>query len=145
MPEFPFHIAVRVRDIDEARHFYGELMGLPEGRSAKDWIDFNLYGHQLVVHFDPNLGARGQIQSYANDVDDKSVPIPHCGVVLSLSEWTMLKDRVAGFVDNFVIEPYVRFEGEPGEQATMFFLDPSGNALEFKAFRDIEGSLFATH
>ena len=144
MPVNPFHIAVQVRNIEEARHFYGQLLGLPEGRSAEDWIDFNLYGHQFVVHLNKNLGPTGSIQNISNGVDDQAVPIPHCGVVLNLQQWDELRTTVEGFVTEFVIAPYVRFEGQPGEQRTMFFCDPSGNALEFKAFKNIEAQLFAT-
>jgi extradiol dioxygenase family protein len=142
MPDYPFHIAITVRNIPEARHFYGELMGFPEGRSDQDWIDFNMYGHQLVVHLDPTLGENGKVRQWHNPVDEHQVPVPHCGVVLSPEEWNKLKKRVSEFIDEFVLEPYTRFAGEPGEQSTMFFADPSGNALEFKAFRDIETELF---
>jgi len=138
----PFHLAIQVRDLEEARSFYGTKMGLPEGRSSEHWIDFNLLGHQLVVHVNPALGAKGKVSRIGNHVDGHGVPVPHFGVVLEIAQWQALVEQVKGFVD-FVIEPYVRFKGEPGEQATMFFLDPSGNALEFKAFRDIQGSLFA--
>ena len=142
MPVHPFHIAVTVRNIPEARHFYGVLLGLPEGRSDHEWIDFNMFGHQFVVHLDPNLGDHSQVKLWENPVDDKQVPVPHCGVVLSLDEWEQLRLKVSEFVDEFIVEPYTRFEGETGEQRTMFFKDPSGNALEFKAFRDVEGELF---
>jgi extradiol dioxygenase family protein len=138
----PFHLAIQVRDLDEARDFYGRKMGLPEGRSSEHWIDFNLLGHQLVVHVNPALGAQGKVSQIGNHVDGHGVPVPHFGVVLEIAQWEALAEQVKGFVD-FVIEPYVRFKGQPGEQATMFFLDPSGNALEFKAFRDIQNSLFA--
>lgn len=139
----PFHIAVQVRDIDEAREFYGVKMGLPEGRSSEDWIDFNLFGHQYVVHLNPQIGSNGKVTSTSNPVDGHGVPIPHCGVVLNFDEWEEFSVKVREFVDEFIIEPYVRFKGQPGEQGTMFFMDPSGNALEFKAFRDIENELFA--
>jgi len=139
----PFHLAIQVRDIDEARDFYGTKMGLPEGRSAEQWIDFNLFGHQLVTHLNPMIGKQGSVNSMANHVDGHGVPVPHFGVVLPMQEWKNLADKVRGFITGFLIEPYVRFEGEPGEQATMFFTDPSGNALEFKAFNDIEAQLFA--
>jgi uncharacterized protein len=139
----PFHIAVQVRDIDEAREFYGAKMGLPEGRSSEDWIDFNLFGHQYVVHLNPQIGSNGKVTSTSNPVDGHGVPIPHCGVVLHFDEWEEFSEKVREFVDEFIIEPYVRFKGQPGEQGTMFFMDPSGNALEFKAFRDIENELFA--
>jgi extradiol dioxygenase family protein len=138
----PFHLAIQVRDLEEARDFYGRKMGLPEGRSSEHWIDFNLLGHQLVVHVNPALGAQGKVSQIGNHVDGHGVPVPHFGVVLEIAQWEALAEQVKGFVD-FVIEPYVRFKGQPGEQATMFFLDPSGNALEFKAFRDIQNSLFA--
>ncbi len=138
----PFHIAIPVRDIPEARQFYAGLLGCEEGRSTENWIDFNLYGHQFVVHYVEALGAEGQVQLYYNDVDKKGVPVPHQGVVLNMQDWESLKRQVMGQV-KFVIEPYIRFKGKPGEQATMFFLDPSGNALEFKAFENRD-QLFAT-
>ena len=144
MPNFPFHLAIQVRDINEARHFYGQLLGLPEGRSAEHWIDFDLFGHQLVTHLNPELGAEGQVAQIVNGVDGEGVPVPHFGVVLDPEHWQTLRQRVESFIDEFVIEPYTRFAGQPGEQSTLFFLDPSGNALEFKAFADIEGQLFAT-
>jgi len=140
----PFHVAVPVRDIAEARDFYGRLLGLPIGRSDSHWIDFNLFGHQFVVHLDPSLGPEGGVQRSANPVDGHQVPIPHYGVVLEMADWQALADRVRQAGIPFVIEPYIRFQGQPGEQATMFFLDPTGNALEFKAFRDIAAQLFAT-
>jgi len=143
MPLTPFHLAIQVRDIDEARDFYGVKMGLPEGRSALEWIDFNLFGHQLVTHLNPSIGKTGKVPSIANGVDGHGVPVPHFGVVLDFENWEALADTVSEFIDGFVIEPYVRFKGEPGEQGTMFFTDPSGNALEFKAFRNIETQLFA--
>lgn len=143
MVDFPFHLAIQVRDIDEARHFYGTLLGLPEGRSAAHWIDFNLYGHQLVTHLNPTLGPDGKVAQIVNGVDGEGVPVPHFGVVLDPEHWQALRTRVEGFVDDFVIAPYTRFAGEVGEQSTLFFLDPSGNALEFKAFRDIDNQLFA--
>lgn len=139
----PFHLAIQVRDIDEARDFYGSKMGLPEGRSSKQWIDFNLFGHQLVTHLNPTIGKQGSVNNMANHVDGHGVPVPHFGVVLQMQDWKNLSDKVRGFITGFLIEPYVRFEGEPGEQATMFFTDPSGNALEFKAFSDIDAQLFA--
>jgi uncharacterized protein len=139
----PFHIAVQVRDIPEARRFYGDILGCPEGRSAEQWVDFNLFGHQFVCHLNPNLGKDGKLQSHYNPVDGHGVPVPHCGVVLEMPEWHALAQRVKGQGLTFVIEPHVRFAGQPGEQATLFFLDPSGNALEFKAFKDISSELFA--
>ena len=138
----PFHVAVQVRDIDEARNFYGGILGLAEGRSAPHWIDFDMFGHQFVVHLNPQLGSRGRVPGIHNPVDGDAVPVPHCGVVLEVEAWQALAARLRDVIDTFVIEPHVRFAGEPGEQYTMFFLDPSGNALEFKAFHDIEGNLF---
>lgn len=139
----PFHLAVQVRDIEEARDFYGARMGFPEGRSAETWIDFNMFGHQFVTHLNPRIGKNGKIAALSNPVDGHDVPVPHFGVVLNCDDWENFADKVRGFIDDFIIEPYVRFKGEPGEQYTMFFSDPSGNALEFKAFRNIELSLFA--
>lgn len=139
----PFHLAVQVRDLAEARRFYGELLGCPEGRSSDTWIDFNLYGHQFVCHLNPGLGEKG-IDDHRNPVDGHGVPVPHFGVVLEMADWEALVDRLTAAGVRFEIEPYLRFRGEPGEQATMFFRDPSGNAIEFKAFRDIAGQLFAT-
>ena len=139
----PFHLAIQVRDIDEAREFYGSKMGLSEGRSSEQWIDFNFFGHQLVTHLNPVIGKDGSVNSIANHVDGHGVPVPHFGVVLTMAPWQPLADSVSEFIEEFLIEPYVRFKGEPGEQATMFFTDPSGNALEFKAFNDIDAQLFA--
>ena len=139
----PFHIAVQVRDIDEARDFYGVKMGLPEGRSTEAWIDFNMFGHQFVAHLNPQLGKTGKIKNISNSVDGHGVPVPHYGVVMDFEDWEVFSQKVSGFIDDFIIEPYVRFKGEAGEQGTMFFSDPSGNALEFKAFRNIELELFA--
>ena len=139
----PFHLAIQVRDIDEAREFYGRKMGLVEGRSSAEWIDFNLFGHQLVTHLNPNIGKQGTIASISNAVDGHGVPVPHFGVVMEFDDWERLSLKLKGFIDAFIIEPYIRFEGEVGEQGTLFFSDPSGNALEFKAFRNIETELFA--
>ena len=127
-----FHLAFPVRDLNEARAFYGGVLGCPEGRSDATWIDFDLYGHQIVTHLRPGGGG----VEVSNPVDGHDVPIPHFGVILSMGQWHELAERVRGRGVRFVIEPYVRFKGQPGEQATMFFLDPSGNALEFKAFAD---------
>jgi extradiol dioxygenase family protein len=138
----PFHVAVPVRDIREARHFYGELLGCEEGRSDDTWVDFNLYGHQFVCHLNPNLSKSG-VQNHHNPVDGHGVPVPHYGVVLEMQAWTELSQRLRRHHAQFVIEPYIRFKGEVGEQATMFLLDPSGNALEFKSFADIDRQLFA--
>jgi hypothetical protein len=139
----PFHLAVQVRDIPEAKKFYGGLLGCSQGRSDTTWVDFNFYGHQFVCHKNPALGKDGKISSHFNPVDGHSIPTPHFGVVLGMADWHELADRLKEYGIDFIVEPYIRFKGEVGEQATMFFLDPSGNALEFKAFADI-GQLFAT-
>ena len=136
----PFHIAFPVDDLAAARHFYGTVLGLPEGRSAEHWIDFDLFGHQIVAHFKPR--AAGKDASHSNPVDGHDVPIPHFGVVLTQPDWETLAGRLQAVGTKFVIEPYTRFKGEVGEQSTMFFLDPAGNALEFKAFADLS-QLFA--
>lgn len=142
----PFHHAFPVHDIAAAREFYGGLLGLPEGRSSENWVDFDLFGHQIVAHFSPQAKAKdapaNEDSTHHNPVDGHSVPVPHFGVILEMSDWKQLRDRLLDADVEFVIEPYIRFEGEPGEQATMFFLDPSGNALEFKAFEDLS-QLFA--
>ncbi len=129
----PFHLAFPVHDIAEARRFYGGLMGLPEGRSAPTWIDFDLFGHQIVTHLKEGMAAA---DAHSNPVDGHDVPVPHFGVVLDMDKFEALAERLKAAGVRFVIEPYIRFKGEVGEQATMFFLDPSGNALEFKAFKD---------
>ena len=135
----PFHLAFPVHDLAAARGFYGGVLGCPEGRSAEQWIDFDLYGHQIVTHLDPDAKP----QAVANEVDGHHVPVPHFGVVLTMADWQALADRVAAAGIPFGIAPHIRFKGQPGEQATMFFRDPSGNALEFKAFAD-DAMLFAT-
>jgi extradiol dioxygenase family protein len=135
----PFHLAIPVHDIELARTFYGETLGCARGRSSEKWTDFNFYGHQLVCH---EVEDRSELSH--NPVDGDQVPVPHFGVVLTMQKWRDLRDRLQGQDIEFVIEPHIRFEGQVGEQATMFFLDPSGNALEFKAFADIEGELFKT-
>jgi uncharacterized protein len=135
----PFHLAFPVHDLEAARQFYGEVLGCSEGRSSEHWIDFNLLGHQIVAHLVPRSDAE---QAACNNVDDHAVPVPHFGVVLSMSDWHSLADRLRGLGVDFIMEPKVRFAGKVGEQATMFFKDPSGNALEFKAFADPE-QLFA--
>lgn len=140
----PFHIAVAVRDIDEAREFYGAGLGFAEGRSSQQWIDFNMFGHQFVTHLNTAIGRDGSITSISNSVDGHGVPVPHCGVVLEFEQWEQFAERARDVVSEFIIEPYIRFKGQPGEQGTLFFADPSGNALEFKAFRDIENQLFAS-
>ena len=134
----PFHLAFPVHDLDAARNFYGGLLGCAEGRSDPHWIDFSLYGHQIVAHLDENFEPR----PLANPVDGEQVPVPHFGVVLTMSQWQVLADRLTAAAIAFVIAPTVRFRGQVGEQATMFFQDPSGNALEFKAFAS-DDQLFA--
>jgi extradiol dioxygenase family protein len=136
----PFHVAVPVYDLEEARKFYREVLGCSEGRSDTNWTDFNLYGHQFVIHLRPRPVA--ETKHHFNPVDGHDVPVPHFGVVLEWNDWVALETKLKSLNVKFVIEPYIRFKGLPGEQATMFFLDPSGNALEFKAFKDI-GQLFA--
>ncbi|HEX8685121.1 MAG TPA: VOC family protein [Pyrinomonadaceae bacterium] len=127
-----FHLAFPVHDLAAAREFYGGVLGCPEGRSSDVWIDFDLFGHQIVAHLQPGRAGVGS----TNPVDDHDVPVPHFGVILSPAQFGELAERVRRAGVRFVIEPYVRFRGEPGEQHTMFFFDPSGNALEFKAFAD---------
>ena len=131
MPLQPFHLAFPVHDLAAARAFYGGVLGCPEGRSSAEWIDFDLHGHQIVAHLAPGAGDRA-----SNPVDGHDVPVPHFGVVLEWEAWHALADRLRAAGITFGIEPQIRFAGQPGEQATMFFLDPSGNALEFKAFAD---------
>lgn len=135
----PFHLAFAVDDLSAARRFYGELLGCREGRSSDQWIDFDFQGHQIVAHLAPDKsGDRAN-----NTVDGHGVPIPHFGLVLGMEEWRVLADRLEEAGTDFVIAPTVRFEGKPGEQATMFLRDPAGNALEFKAFANPAG-LFAS-
>ncbi|MCK5944433.1 MAG: VOC family protein [Planctomycetes bacterium] len=136
----PFHHAFPVDDLDAARRFYVDLLGCGVGRSSEQWIDFDLFGHQIVAH----LVARDQLPpGNTNPVDGDHVPVPHFGVVLEWQRWHDFAERLREHGVAFVLEPRVRFAGQPGEQATMFFRDPAGNALEFKAFRD-PGKLFAT-
>ncbi len=137
----PFHIAFPVDDLDAARTFYGTTLGCAEGRSSAHWIDFDLFGHQIVAHLKP-ASENGAGKAHQNPVDGHDVPIPHFGVVLPMEAWEALADRLRRAGVSFVIEPQIRFKGEVGEQATMFFLDPAGNALDFKAFADIT-QLFA--
>jgi extradiol dioxygenase family protein len=137
-PMSPFHLAFPVHDLAAARQFYGETLGCPEGRSSDEWVDFNFYGHQIVAHLAPSETGAAQ----RNAVDGHGVPVRHFGIVLPMGEWEALAERLRSRGIQFVIEPYIRFRGQPGEQATMFFLDPSGNALEIKAFADIT-KLFA--
>jgi extradiol dioxygenase family protein len=135
----PFHVAFPVDDLDAARNFYGGVLGCPEGRSSETWIDFDLFGHQIVAHLKPPVDGPGRAK---NAVDGHDVPVPHFGVVLAQDQWESLAERLRDAGMRFIIEPYTRFKGQPGEQSTMFFLDPAGNALEFKAFADL-GQLFA--
>jgi hypothetical protein len=128
----PFHLAFPVTSLAKARDFYGNLLGCPEGRSSSDWVDFDLYGHQIVAHLAPAEAGHHKTSA----VDGDAVPVRHFGVVLSMSEWEALAERLRARQVKFLIEPHIRFRGEVGEQATMFFLDPCGNALEFKAFAD---------
>jgi extradiol dioxygenase family protein len=128
----PFHLAIPVTNLEKCRNFYKEVLGCAEGRSSAKWVDFNFFGHQLVIHQVETLSKKE-----TNPVDGKAVPVPHFGVVLEWDQWGKLSKQLSDKNTNFIIEPYVRFEGEAGEQATMFFLDPSDNALEFKAFKNI--------
>jgi len=134
----PFHLAFPVTSLDNARAFYGDLLGCPEGRSSPEWVDFDFFGHQLVAHLAPDETGRASV----NAVDGDNVPVRHFGVVLTMDDWNTLAARLKTAGTAFIIEPHIRFKGEVGEQATMFFLDPCGNALEFKAFKDIS-RLFA--
>jgi extradiol dioxygenase family protein len=132
----PFHLAIPVKEIVETRAFYRDTLGFEEGRSSDRWVDFNFFGHQLVIHQVDNL-----VDSKINPVDGHEVPVPHFGVVLTISQWKAMAEKLQQATIDFIIPPHIRFEGEVGEQATMFFKDPSGNALEFKAFNNLE-SLF---
>ena len=134
----PFHLAFPVDDLAAAREFYGQLLGCAEGRSAGEWVDFNLYGHQIVAHLAPGLVRKRT----SNEVDGEDVPVPHFGIVLPMDDWRVLAQRLEAACIKFVIPPTIRFEGQVGEQATMFFLDPAGNALEFKAMANPD-NLFA--
>lgn len=134
----PFHLAFPVHDLDAARRFYGGVLGCAEGRSSPDWVDFDLFGHQIVAHLCPGTSGAALVSK----VDGAGVPVPHFGVVLPMPAWEQLAERLRAAGVKFGVEPHVRFKGQVGEQATMFFLDPSGNALEFKAFHDL-GQLFA--
>jgi uncharacterized protein len=133
----PFHLAFPVTSLIKAREFYGGLLGCPEGRSSDEWVDFNFHGHQIVAHLSPKAGHRD-----TNIVDGDNVPVRHFGLVLPMDEWQKLAQKLKAAGTKFIIEPHTRFKGEVGEQATMFFLDPCGNAIEFKAFENPE-SLFA--
>ena len=138
MTQPPFHLAFPVHDLAASRAFYGGVLGCPEGRSSAEWIDFDLHGHQIVAHLAPDAAPRRA----ANEVDGEHVPVPHFGLVLDMAAWRDLAERLIAAGTDFVIAPTVRFAGQPGEQATMFLLDPSGNALEFKAMASPE-NLFA--
>lgn len=138
----PFHLAFPVHDLEAARAFYGGVLGCPEGRSAPEWIDFNLYCHQIVAHLVPAKAGDANHDSGSNAVDGHAVPIPHFGVVLDMDDWQRLADRLLAAGTRFDIEPHIRFKGQSGEQAAMFFRDPSGNAIEMKAFGSLE-QLFA--
>ncbi len=135
----PFHLAFPVTDLQQARAFYGGLLACPEGRSSPEWVDFDFFGHQIVAHLCPGM----QVSSAQNEVDGHGVPVRHFGLVMTMSQWQTMADRLIAVGTRFVIEPHIRFKGEPGEQATLFFLDPFGNALEFKAFENPK-ALFAT-
>lgn len=135
----PFHLAFPVHDLSAARSFYRDVLGCAEGRSSEHWIDFDLYGHQIVAHLDRDLTPR----PIHNAVDGHAVPVPHFGVILNMVQWEALAQRLHAAGTKFGIEPHIRFQGQVGEQATMFFTDPSGNALEFKAFAD-DAQIFAT-
>lgn len=134
----PFHLAIPVHNLEECRSFYRDVLGCLEGRSSDHWVDFDFYGHQLVIHYKEKSAA----DMHTNAVDGKAVPVPHFGVVLTMEDFESLSKALQERGIEFIIEPYIRFKGEAGEQATMFFLDPAGNALEFKAFKNIE-QLFA--
>ena len=135
----PFHLAIPVQDLEICRAFYRDILQCKEGRSDTHWVDFNFFGHQLVIHQKDNFNP----QQISNPVDGHDVPVPHFGVVLSMNDWHLLSQRLEKNGTKFIIEPTIRFKGKAGEQATLFFKDPEGNALEFKAFKDI-GQLFAT-
>ena len=135
----PFHLAIPVKNLEICRTFYRDILQCKEGRSDTHWVDFNFFGHQLVIHQKDNF----EPQQISNPVDGHDVPVPHFGVVLKMNEWVKLSERLKNNGTEFIIEPTIRFKGKPGEQATLFFKDPEGNALEFKAFKDL-GQLFAT-
>ncbi|MEZ4811467.1 MAG: VOC family protein [Allomuricauda sp.] len=134
----PFHVAIPVHNLDACRAFYRDVLECEEGRSSDHWVDFSLFGHQLVIHYKP----KSEEELYTNPVDGKNVPVPHYGVVLPWDTFQSFSEKLQKKGIKFIIEPYIRFKGEVGEQATMFFLDPAGNALEFKSFKDM-GQLFA--
>ena len=138
----PFHLAFPVDDLTAAREFYGQLLGCPEGRSAETWVDFDLYGHQIVAHYRDDSALDAPTSAHRNRVDGHDVPVPHFGVVLKWDDWQQLEQRLHQANVEFIVAPHIRFAGSVGEQATMFLADPAGNALEFKAFRD-PSQLFA--
>ena len=135
----PFHLAIPVNNIAVCRKFYREVLECEEGRSSEHWVDFNLFGHQLVIHYK----EKSNEEIHTNPVDGKNVPVPHFGVVLEWDTFHKFSNELTKKGVEFIIEPYIRFEGQPGEQATMFFMDPAGNALEFKSFKDFN-QIFAT-
>ena len=139
----PFHLAFPVHDLAAARAFYGETLGCAEGRSSQEWVDFDFYGHQIVAHLAPVGASAGKPDVASNHVDGHGVPVPHFGLVLSMADWRALADRLKAAGTDFAIPPTIRFKGQPGEQATMFFRDPSGNALEMKAFAN-DAMIFAS-
>jgi len=128
----PFHLAFPVSSLEKARAFYGDMLGCPEGRSSDEWVDFNFYGHQIVAHLSPDEAGHRNTSA----VDSHNVPVRHFGAVLPMADWEQLAEKLSTAGTKFIIEPYIRFKGQVGEQATMFFLDPCGNAIEFKAFAD---------
>lgn len=134
----PFHLAIPVNSLEKARGFYGKLLGCEEGRSAEKWIDYDFFGHQLSIHLKPEECGKAA----ANKVDGDNVPVRHFGAILEWNEWEKLSSKLKAANTEFIIEPHVRFKGEPGEQGTFFLLDPAGNALEFKTFKDIKNQLF---
>ena len=134
----PFPLAFPVTDLEKARAFYGDVLGCPEGRSSAEWIDFNFYGHQIVAHLCQTMNS----EVSRSEVDGHGVPVRHFGLVMTMPDWEVMAAKLKALGIKFIIEPYIRFKGEPGEQATLFFLDPFGNAIEFKAFQN-PLSLFA--
>lgn len=140
----PFHLAIPVNNLASARAFYGEKLGCPEGRSSSRWVDFDFFGHQLVCHLDGKQADDDESPGYTkNAVDGDAVPVPHFGVILTMVDWKSLRDKLLVADTAFIIEPRIRFQGKPGEQATLFFTDPAGNALEFKAFGN-DSQIFET-
>lgn len=140
----PFHLAIQVRDIKEAKDFYVNTLGCHTGRSDKYWLDLNFFGHQLVCHLNPALAENSVTSAITNLVEGHEVPVPHFGIVMEMEQWEQLVERLQNKNIQFIIQPYIRFKGQAGEQATLFFYDPSGNAIEIKAFKNIQQQLFAT-